>query len=290
MSAPRRRRSKSPGRSVWILIGAAAILVYSLGPFLWLFIASITPEASADFDRPYLSNRTVTYLPSDPSFVNYSALFRGVPFELYFRNSTIIATGNMLLTLLVASLGAYGFVRFRFVGRSSFLVAMLIAYTIPSVVLLVPLLVIFRSYGLNNTHLGMILAEATHAAPFVLLLMINYFSTLPRELEEAAQVDGAGRVKTLWKIVIPLSLPGLVAGGLLAFIMSWNNFLFAFLLTSTTAVKTLPVIMRQFALGEPAVWGVSAAGALLSTLPVALIFLLFQRMLMSGLAAGAVKG
>jgi ABC-type glycerol-3-phosphate transport system permease component len=135
----------------------------------------------------------------------------------------------------------------------------------------------------------MILAEATHAAPFVLLLMINYFSTLPKELEEAAQVDGAGRLTTFWKIVLPLSLPGLVAGGLLAFIMSWNNFLFAFLLTSTTEVKTLPVIMRQFALGEPAVWGVSAAGALLSTLPVALIFLLFQRMLMSGLAAGAVK-
>jgi ABC-type glycerol-3-phosphate transport system permease component len=290
MSVPHRRRSKSPGRSAWIAIGATAILIYSLGPFIWMFIASITPEASADFDRPYLSNRTVTYLPSDPSFVNYSALFQGVPFELYFRNSTIIATGNMLLTLLVASLGAYGFVRFRFAGRRSFLVAMLIAYTIPSVVLLVPLLVIFRSYGLNNTHLGMILAEATHAAPFVLLLMINYFSTLPRELEEAAQVDGAGRIKTLWRIVIPLSLPGLVAGGLLAFIMSWNNFLFAFLLTSTTAVKTLPVIMRQFALGEPAVWGVSAAGALLSTLPVALIFLLFQRMLMSGLAAGAVKG
>lgn len=284
------RRKGWGTRNIWIAIGAAAILAYSLGPFIWLFIASITPEAVADFDKPYLSNRGVTYFPADPSFKNYYLLFQNVPFEIYFRNSAIIATGNMILTLLVASLGAYGFVRFRFVGRSSFLVAMLIAYTIPSVVLLVPLLVIFRSVGLNNTHVGMILAEATHAAPFVLLLMINYFSTLPRELEEAAQVDGAGRIKTLWRIVIPLSLPGLVAGGLLAFIMSWNNFLFAFLLTSTTEVKTLPVIMRQFALGEPAVWGVSASGALLSTLPVAIIFLLFQRMLMSGLAAGAVKG
>jgi ABC-type glycerol-3-phosphate transport system permease component len=255
-----------------------------------MFIASITPELKADFNRAWLSNRQVTYLPNPPTFDNYFELFNKVPFGLYFRNSTIIATGNMLLTLVVASLGAYGFVRFRFAGRSSFLVAMLVAYTIPSVVLLVPLLVIFRTYGLNNTHLGMILAEATHSAPFVLLLMINYFSTLPRELEEAAQVDGCGRLKTLWRIVIPLSVPGLVAGGLLAFIMTWNNFLFAFLLTSTTEVKTLPVIMRQFALGEPAVWGVSTAGALLSTLPIALIFLLFQRMLMSGLAAGAVKG
>jgi len=277
-------------RNIWIAIGAAAILVYSLAPLCWMLVASITPELKADFSRPWLSNRTVTYFPATPSLQNYFELFSNVPFAIYFRNSTIIATGNMLLTLLVASLGAYGFVRFRFVGRSSMLVAMLIAYTIPSVVLLVPLLVIFRTFGLNNTHFGMILAEATHSAPFVLLLLINYFSTLPRELEEAAQMDGCGPIGTLWRVVLPLSLPGLVAGGLLAFIMTWNNFLFAFLFTSTNNVKTLPVIMRQFALGEPAVWGVSAAGALLTTLPVALVFLLFQRMLMSGLAAGAVKG
>jgi ABC-type glycerol-3-phosphate transport system permease component len=136
----------------------------------------------------------------------------------------------------------------------------------------------------------MILAESTGSAPFVLLLMINYFSTLPREIEEAAQVDGCGRLKILWRIVLPLSLPGLVAGGLLAFIMSWNNFLFAYLLTSTSETKTLPILMRQFAQGEPNVWGVSAAGAMLSTLPVAIIFVVFQRMLMNGLAAGAVKG
>ena len=140
--------------------------------------------------------------------------------------------------------------RFRFAGRGPLLVAMLVAYTIPSVVLLVPLLVIFRTYGLNNTLPGLILAEATHTAPFVLLLMINYFSTLPRELEEAAQVDGCGRLQTLCRIVLPLSVPGLVAGGLFAFIMTWNNFLFAFLFTTTEAIKTLPVIMRLFALGR----------------------------------------
>ena len=288
----RAKRRAARIRTIWIAVGSAAVLLYSIGPLLWIFIASITPELKASTEGAWVSSsaRTVTYLPTEPTLANFAALFETVPFAAYFRNSTIIATGNMVLTLVVASLGAYGFVRFRFFGRSSFLVAMLVAYTIPSVVLLVPLLVIFRAYGLNNTHLGMILAEATHSAPFVLLLMINYFSTLPRDLDEAAQVVGCGRLKVLWRIILPLSLPGLVAGGLLAFIMTWNNFLFAFLLTSTAEVKTLPVIMRQFALGEPAVWGVSAAGALVSTLPVALIFLLFQRMLMSGLAAGAVKG
>ena len=275
-------------RTIGLYAGAALVLLYSLGPFLWIFIASITPESTAKWGA--ISGRTVTYLPTQPTFQNYIDLLSNTPFLQYFQNSVIIATGNMLLTLLVASLGAYGFVRFHFAGRGPLLVGMLIAYTIPSVVLLVPLLVIFRSYGLINTHLGMILAEATHSAPFVLLLMINYFSTLPRELDEAAQVDGCSRLGTLWRIIIPLSVPGLVAGGLLAFIMTWNNFLFAFLFTTTNAVKTLPVMMRLFAMGEPAVWNISAAGAVLTTLPVALIFLLFQRMLMSGLAAGAVKG
>lgn len=275
-------------KSVAIYSGALAVLFYSLAPFIWIFIGSLTPELQQDWGK--VSGRAVQYFPSEPTYKNYVTLLETTPYLLYFRNSTMIATGNMFLTLVVASLGAYGFVRFRFAGRSSALVAVLVAYTIPSVVLLVPLLVIFRSYGLVNTHLGMILAEATHSAPFVLLLMINYFSTLPRELEEAAQVDGCSRLGTLWRIMIPLSVPGLVAGGLLAFIMTWNNFLFAFLFTTTNAVKTLPVMMRLFAMGEPAVWSVSAAGAVLTTLPVALIFLLFQRMLMSGLAAGAVKG
>jgi multiple sugar transport system permease protein len=284
MTTPSRVHAKSP----WIYLGAGALLAYSLAPFLWIFMASITPELKTEWGL--LSGRRVAYFPTSPTLQNYVVLLQDTPFLVYFRNSTIISTGNMLLTLLVASLGAYGFVRFRFPGRSAALIAMLVAYTIPSVVLLVPLLVVFRSYGLINTHVGMILAEATHSAPFALLLMINYFSTLPRDLEEAGQVDGCSRLGTLWRIVIPLAIPGLVAGGLLAFIMSWNNFLFAFLFTTTNSVKTLPVMMRLFALGEPAVWGVSAAGAVLTTAPVALIFLLFQRMLMSGLAAGAMKG
>jgi multiple sugar transport system permease protein len=277
-------------RRIWIAAGATAIVAFCLAPFLWILIASITPEAVPDASQPWSSERAVQYFPTEPTLRNYVDLFRDVPFALYFRNSTIVASGTMILGLVLASLGAYGFVRFRFVGRGPLLTAMLLTYMIPSVVLLVPLLVIFRRVGLIDTFPGLILAESTNTAPFVLLLMINYFSTLPRELEEAAQVDGCSPLGTLVRIVIPLALPGLVAGGLLAFIMTWNNFVFAYLFTTTDNVKTLPVILRLFVLGEPAVWGVSAAGAILTTLPVALLFLLFQRMLIGGLAAGAVKG
>jgi ABC-type glycerol-3-phosphate transport system permease component len=277
-------------RRLAIGLGAALILVYSLGPFAWIGIASVTPEVRPDLSAPWQSVRGIQYFPAEPTLQNYALLFGNVPFAIYFRNSLIVAGGTMTLALTVASLGAYGFARFRFRGRGPLLVAMLMAYMIPSVVLLVPLLVIFRSYGLINTYPGLILAETTITAPFALLLMINYFSTLPRELEEAAQIDGCSRLGALVRIVLPLSVPGLVAAGLLAFIMTWNHFLFAFLFTSTDDVKTLPVIMRLFALGEPAIWGVSGAGAVLTTLPVALLFLLFQRMLISGLAAGALKG
>lgn len=277
-------------RSMLIGAGVVLVLFYSLAPFVWILIASVTPEASVEEQATWQSVRRVVYFPAYPSFANYAQLFETVPFGAYMRSSAIVATGTMALALLVASLGAYGFARFRFRGRSSLLTMILMAYMIPSIVLLVPLLVIFRSYGLINTYPGLILAESTIAAPFALLLMINMFSTLPVELEQAAQIDGCNRLQALWHIVLPLALPGLAAGGLLAFIMAWNNFIFAFLLTTTDEVKTLPVIMRLFALGEPAIWGVSAAGAVLTTLPVAALFLFFQRTLIGGLAAGAVKG
>jgi multiple sugar transport system permease protein len=277
-------------RRLWIAIGAALILIYSLGPIAWIAVASITPERQRDPAGVWDSNRAVEYFPSRPTLGNYAALFESLPFATYFRNSAIVASGTMALALTAGSLGAYGFSRFRFRFRGPLLSATLMSYMIPSVVLLVPLMVLFRRYGLINTYPGLIVAEATNTAPFALLLMVNYFAALPRELEEQAQVDGCSALGAFLRVVVPLSVPGLLAAGLFAFIMTWNNFLFAFLFATSDNVKTLPVVMRLFALGEPAVWGVSAAGAMLTALPVAALFLLFQRLLISGLAAGAVKG
>lgn len=276
-------------RRAWVALGAALILIYSLGPLVWIAVASVTPERQST-QGVWESNRAVNYLPAHPTWANYRALFDTVPFATYFRNSAVVASGTMVIALTTGSLGAYGFSRFRFRFRGPLLGATLMTYMIPSVVLLVPLMVLFRRYGLINTYPGLILAELTNTAPFALLLMINYFAALPRELEEAAQVDGCTRVGALIRVVLPLAIPGLLAAGLFAFIMAWNDFLFAFLFATSDQVKTLPVIMRLFALGEPAVWGVSAAGAMLAALPVAALFLLFQRLLISGLAAGAVKG
>ncbi len=284
----RARRGKVP-RRLLIGLGAFAILAYALPPFLWIMLGSVTPEAVANADQAWSSARAIQYFPH-PTLQNYVDLFTNSPFLLYLRNSVIVAGGTMLLAGAVGSLAAYGFVRFRFFGRRALLISMLMAYMIPSVVLLVPLLVIFRRLGLTDTYPGLILAETTNSAPFVMLLMINYFATLPVELEEAAQVDGCGRLQTFLRIVVPLAVPGLVAGAMFAFIAAWNHFLFAYLFTSTNDTKTLPVILRQMALGEPAVWGTSTSAAVLTTLPVALLFFAFQRLLIGGLSAGAVKG
>ncbi len=212
-----------------IAIGSLVVVAASLLPFIWLVIASITPERTATGADTWSHVRTIQYWPAQPTLANYAALFEKLPFLGYFRNSLIVATGTTLVATTVASLAAYGFVRFHFRGRAQILFGLLMAYMIPSVVLLVPLMVIFRSYGLMNTYPGLILAESTLAAPFVLLLMINYFSSLPRELEEAAMVDGCTRMGALVRIVIPLAAPGLVAGGMFAFIGTWNHFLYAYL-------------------------------------------------------------
>lgn len=215
--------SASLARRGLVLLGSMLVVAWSLAPIAWMAIGSITPELRPEAGKPWMSARGIEYFPSAPTLQNYRDLFENVRFGTYFLNSALVATGTMVIALCVASLGAYGFVRFHFAGRKPLLVATLMAYMIPSVVLMVPLMVILRSYGLMNTRVGLILAEATNTAPFVLLLMTNYFASLPRELEEAAQVDGCGRLGALVRIVLPLSVPGLVAGGLFAFIATWTT-------------------------------------------------------------------
>ena len=272
-----------------VLAGSVAILAYTLAPFLWMAIASITPEARHDAGT-WQSGRGIEYLPAAPTLQNYVSLFTNLPFAIYFRNSTIVATGTMILALVVGSLGAYGFVRFRFKGRGPLLVAILMAYMIPSVVLLVPLLVIFRTYGLINTYPGLILAEATNTAPFVLLLMINYFSTLPRELEDAALVDGCSRLRALRRIVFPVSLPGILTVVIFAFSLCFNEFIYAFTFTHSTAQRTLSAgVPNELIRGDVFFWQSLMAAVLIPSIPLALLYNAFLDRFIKGFTGGAFR-
>jgi ABC-type glycerol-3-phosphate transport system permease component len=195
------------------------------------------------------------------------------------------------LAIAISITAAYALARYRFPGRTLLIIFLLVVYLIPGIVLLMPMMVIFRTLKLSNTYGALILAESTHAVPFAVWLLMNYFASLPRDLEDAGLVDGCTRLGALVRIVLPLATPGIIAAALFVFIGSWNNFLFAFMLTSGEEVRTLPVLLRLFVGGDSGVyWGTVMAGAVLTTLPVALIFLFFQRYLVSGLSAGAVKG
>jgi ABC-type glycerol-3-phosphate transport system permease component len=249
-----------------------------------MIIVSITPQNE-------LFTSGVRYFPVHPTLTNYGMVFEFVAFTRAFLNSTLVATVTTILAITVSTFAGYGFARFRFVGQDLIIASLLLIYMLPAVVLLVPMLVLFRTFGMLNTYPALILAELTHAIPFSVWMMTNYFRTLPRDLEEAAQVDGCTEVGAMFRVALPLAVPGVVAASLFVLIASWNEFLFAFMFTSGDQVRTLPVLLRTFVMGDVGLfWGLAMSVAVMATLPVALAFLFFQRFLVGGLAAGAVKG
>jgi ABC-type glycerol-3-phosphate transport system permease component len=272
------------GQALWSALAAAVILFVVLGPFYWVLNIALTSEEQS-------FTHGIHYLPIGFTLQNFVGIFEAVAFGRAFVNSVVVAVSVTTLAIALSIFAGYSFARFNFRGRRLLIVSLLLIYMLPSILLLVPMMVIFRTLGILNTYPALILAESTHAVPFAVWLLTNYFASLPRELEEAAQVDGCDRVGAMVRIALPLAVPGLVAAALFVFIASWNNFLFAFMFTSGENARTLPVLLRMFAMGESSVqWGKIMAGAVLTTLPVAAAFLFFQRYLIRGLAAGAVKG
>src|SRR5262249_20888735 len=266
--------------------GLAAVLIvfFALAPFYWIFNIAVTPEEQS-------VTHAIRYLPTAFTRDNFTGIFEAVSFGRAFINSVVVAVSVTALSIGLSIGAAYSFARYHFRGRRLLIVSLLLIYMLPGILLLVPMMVIFRTLGILNTYPALVLAEATHAVPFGVWLLTNYFASLPRELEEAAQVDGCDRIGAMLRIALPLAVPGVVAAGLFVFIASWNNFLFAFMFTSGEDVRTLPALLRMFVMGESGVyWGRVMAGATLTTLPVAIAFLFFQRYLIRGLAAGAVKG
>ena len=268
----------------WKGIFAALIFFMTLAPFIWMTIISITPESG-------LFAQGVQYVPTNPTIVNYFNIFKVINFGRAFGNSVIVALATTVLAMSVSVAAGYAFARFDFPGRSFLTVGLLLIYMLPSIVLLIPMLAIFKTLGILNTYAALVLAESTHAIPFAVYLLTNFFVTVPRDLDEAALIDGCSRFSALIRVIIPVAIPGVIAAALFVFIASWNNFLFAFMFTSSEDVRTLPVLLRGFVGGEAGIfWGQVMASAVMTTLPVAIVFLIFQRYLIRGLAAGAVKG
>jgi multiple sugar transport system permease protein len=257
------------------------IVIFAVGPYGWMLLTSLKPEAD-------ITAFPVRYLPTNMTLEHYRTLLARTSFGGNMLNSLVIAIGAMLLGLAVSVPAAYAFSRFRFAGRRLLMTQFLVINMFPVVLIIIPLFVLMRQLGLLDTFLGIILGHSTFAIPFSIWMLTSYMNAIPSDLDEAARIDGASRTQTILLVILPVVAPGLVTTGIYIFVTSWNEYLFAMMLSGQN-VRTVTVALQLF-IGEFTVqWGLLTAGGALIAVPVTLLFLLVQRRLVGGLTAGAVK-
>jgi multiple sugar transport system permease protein len=261
---------------------AAAVVAFALLPFGWMMLSSFRPDSD-------LAQSPVAIWPSTLTLAHHIELLAHTSFLSNLRDSLIVASGAVALGLLLALPAAYAFSRFRFAGRQVLRVQFLVINMFPVVMLILPLFILLRQLGLLDTYLALIAGHATFTLPFATWLLTSYMDGIPRDLDQAAMIDGATRWQTLLRVVLPLAMPGVVAVGIYLFIASWNEYLFALMLAGRS-VRTVTVALQMF-IGENQIqWGLLMAGGTLVALPAVILFLFAQRRLVGGLTGGAVKG
>jgi multiple sugar transport system permease protein len=277
-----------PARATLLLVYA----LFTLAPMLWLFLSTIQPEASLLRLPPRL-------LPSDITFGNYADIFKPAAFGqnsgestflLALRNSVIVCIGTTLVAVVLGTLAAYAFARFNIPHKRFLLLIVLGSQLLPAISLIIPLFRLFRTADLLDTLLALILAYSTFSLPFVVWIMAGYFQSVPRELEEAARIDGASRFQAFLRVALPLALPGLSATAVFTLLNAWDEFFFALIFTSSYASKTLPVALAEFIGRHSVNWGLLVTGGFIASLPPIVLSLVFYRYIVSGLSAGGLKG
>lgn len=274
--------SRASQMVLWLLIALTITVVCF--PLYWMVLSSFRP-----FNE--LFSRSLHLLPTGSFTIeNYVQLVRDTLFARYFLNSLIVSSIATLGSVAAAVLAGYGITRFEFPGRKLLASGVLFVYMFPPILLSIPLFVMLKNAGLVDSLGGLALAHISFTLPLAMWLAIIFFEAIPIELDEAAMIDGAGRLRTLWLVILPVALPGIIALGVFAFIMSWNDYLFALILIVNEQKKPLPVGVAGFVEATSVEWGLLMSGGVLITLPVLIGFAFVQRWLIHGLAAGAVKG
>jgi multiple sugar transport system permease protein len=285
VARPRRRSMRKalrPLRRLGFLAAVAGIVVWSVGPFMWQMVASFQPDSELGQPTPKL-------LPLPPTLDHYRNVFEVKQFQHYIVNSVIVVGCTTLLAVAIGSLCAYGLARFN-VRRPMGVLGLILAVSMfPQIALVAPLYLTMRSLNLLNTYQGLIFIYVSFGLPLIVWVMYGYFRSLPRSLDEAAKLDGAGPIRILWSILLPISAPGLVTTGLLAFIAAWNELMFALAFTSDIQHQTIPVGIANFTDLYFIPWGDVAAASVVVTVPLVALVLAFQRRIVAGLTAGAVK-
>ena len=291
VARPARTRSEAPlmeralGRWIRIYIPILALVLVTLFPFYWMFITTFkSPSELFDFNQSPLFVR-------QPTLEHWRQLLFHTNFPRWTINTTLVAIVSTAISLFCSVLAGYSLARLRYRGANAMGWAIFVTYLVPPTLLFLPLAIVIRNLHLFNNLLALILTYPTFLIPFCTWLLIGYFKSIPRELEESAMVDGATRVQAMVRIVIPLALPGILSAGMFAFTLSWNEFLYALIFRNDSVAKTIPVgVVQEFIHGDDFYWGQLMAGALMGSVPVALLYSFFVDYFVAGMTAGAVKG
>jgi len=276
-------KADDTGTPWYMWLAVAAIVVFCLFPFYWLI--NISLKTPADL-------QSSSFIPPSPTLDNYSKIFKNPDFTKALRNSAVVAMTTTLLALAVGSFCAYALARLKLRFKYVILAIVLSISTFPQIAIAAPLFKLWSDIGLFNTWRGLIIPYLTFALPLSIYIMVSFFREIPKDLEEAALVDGATRFQAFRKVVIPLAAPGLATAGILAFIGAWNEFLLAVTLTSSSRARTVPAAISFFT-GNTQFeipYGSIAAASVVISVPLILLVLLFQKRIVAGLTAGAVKG
>jgi len=230
-----------------------------------------------------------SYVPRKLTLENFERVIVREELLTNIRNSFSVAMSTTLFTVVVSAMAAFSIVRYRYRGRDWIGRVILFKYLLPSAMLFIPLYVIVTALGLGNTQQGLMLTYLTFTIPFCTWMLMGYFRGMPVELEEQAMVDGCSKIGALMRILLPLSAPGLVASAIFSFTLSWNEFLLALVITMDQSTMTVPIKLTMMVVGDQYIWGQLMAGAVLASIPVAVLYFIGQRFVVQGLAAGAVK-
>ena len=280
-TSPRRTRPHRTRRVLGNLLYALVLLLvlfFLLTPFLWMVLNA--------FKSPLQIIKLPPELIFEPTLRNFQNVFGTQNFGRYIMNSVIIGAGCTLVGLLIGLPAAYSIARYR---QNRLAIVILMARMVPGITFLVPLFIIFRALGMVGTYTSLILAHMLVGLPFIVWVMVPFFESIPRELTEAAVVDGASSVRAFVSVVLPLSGPGIVTASILSFVFSWNNFMFSIVLASSRT-RTVPVAIYNFISYAQIDWGGLMAAAVVITLPVLVLAIITQRYVIRGLTAGAIKG
>lgn len=272
---------KKENRRVYFILSVLSVFIAF--PVIWMVLMSIRPNAEIFSVPPSI-------IPKKFTLEAYTAIFTDSKTLRFFFNSYFIGIVVTLVSLFLGILSGYGFSRFRFKGKKIMNMFIIMSQTIPPISLLIPYYIMIVTFKLYNTYTGLVITYASFCLPYCMLMMISYFNTISEQIDEAVIIDGGSRFYALWRVLVPIAIPGIVSTAIYSFMLSWNEYLFALTLTKSDVMRTVPIGISLLQGENQTNWSVMMSMAIVGSIPILILYLAAQKYFVSGLSAGSVKG